>query len=107
MSAQPLPRLEHWSVGSDIEPGSFVAPEHHARFLAGKVYGHPGRHHDGKTIRTSRIVGAEGRRVSTKSGTVYELGEPEPAYRAWLAQHHPDWDPENPVKVHRCPCGAC
>lgn len=94
-----IARLENWAMVE--EGGAYTAPELRRRHLVGNVYGHPGRHHDGKSIRTSRIAAAEGRVVTTKSGQMYLLGVIDPGYRKHLAEHHPDWDPENPIRVRK------
>ena len=43
--------------------------------------GHPA-HADGKAITTSRLIGRKDRLVVTRSGSEYELGEPDPAYES-------------------------
>lgn len=66
--------------------------------LVGVVTGHP-KKPDGSLVQTSPVAKVEGRLITTESGTLYWLGEPEPAYRQWLAVHRPNWDPEHPVTV--------
>lgn len=67
-------RLENWYVeflaGDYNEP-----PELRVARLVGNIYGHA-RHHDGKEVQTNLIVGVVGDCVKTKSGSLYELGEP-------------------------------
>jgi hypothetical protein len=87
--------LDEWEVTyADEDP--FMAPEQTGIVLVGKVTGHP-KKPDGTRVSTSRVLRAKGRRVSTESGTVYLLREPSAEYRAWLAEHRPNWDPENPI----------
>lgn len=50
-------------------------------------------------IRTSRIVAAQGRLVTTESGSVYLLGEADPAYVEFLKSIGRESDEANPVKV--------
>lgn len=58
-----MPRLENWSVT--------------AGHLVGEVYGHE-KMSDGERVVTTALQGIDfvGKRAQTKSGTVYELGEP-------------------------------
>lgn len=88
--------LEEWSVRTSDDP--YMAPELCGIVLVGKVQRHP-KKPDGSRVITSAVLHAEGRTVRTQSGTVYRLGEPSAKYRAWLAEHRPNWDPENPIIV--------
>lgn len=94
-------RLENWSVSkrfgsNDAYRDPAVVPS----CLVGRVYGHSNeRHRDGKEIITSGIESVEGRVVRTRSGSVYELGRIDPEYKAYLKEHHPDWDWRNPIKL--------
>jgi hypothetical protein len=90
-----MPTIDNWAAVSD-DP--YAPPEASAIVIKGEVRGHRQRP-DGEGIRTSRIVAVEGRKVTTASGSVYELGEPRPEYRTWLRKHRPNWDPENPVTM--------
>jgi len=47
--------------------------------LTGEVFGHP-RFDDGNPITSTPITEAEGRLITTKSGTVYELGKAKEDY---------------------------
>lgn len=87
--------LDEWAVAYANE-GPFGAPELAGIMLVGKVTGHP-KKPDGSRIRTSEVLRVECRLVLTASGTIYRLGEPSAEYRVWLAEHRPDWDPENPI----------
>jgi hypothetical protein len=66
--------------------------------LVGEAYGHP-NFDEGAMVKTGAIRGAHGRLVTVQGGRVYRLGEPDAKYRAWLKEHRPNWDPENPVKM--------
>jgi hypothetical protein len=90
-------QMTQWAVVYATED-PFQAPEQASLALKGIVTGHP-RKPDGSVIRTSGIAKAQGRVITTESGTVYRLGEPSEAYRAWLAEHRPNWDPENPIAM--------
>jgi hypothetical protein len=95
-------RLEQWSV----QAPPFSAPELGRAYLCGVC---PERaieinpnHDPMREIVTSRIVKSEGRRVTTKSGRVYELGSPSPAYVEAMREIGRTIDEDNPVKViHR------
>ena len=91
--------LEQWWVDGD----SFDAPEIRRVYLSGEVYNHPDndRFPDGKKITTSRIVKTEGRKITTRSGTIYYLGEVEAEYKKFLEDINYDFDPENPIKLIR------
>ena len=91
------PRLDNWHC--DVYPADgFTAPEMQDRVLIGRVTGHP-RYRDGETIRTGALVGAKGRMATTASGTVYELGEVDSRYLAWLQENGISFDPENPIRI--------
>lgn len=90
-----MAKIEEWSVKPDTSD-PYIAPELAPVCLYGKCYDHP-RQPDGKCVLTSPIVAVDGRRVTTKSGTVYELGRIDPKYRAWLREHRPGWDWRKPI----------
>lgn len=92
-------RLDEWAVVYGAS-NPFTPPEAAPICLVGRVSGHP-RKPDGTRIKTSDIIGVSGKRITTRSGTVYELGNPEEGYLAWLSANRPDWDPENPIKLVR------
>ena len=71
-------RLENWSVVALIQ-NPYMAPEARGRALTGRVYDDP-RFENGTTICTTALVGVSGQTVTTRSGSVYELGEVDPAY---------------------------
>lgn len=54
---------------------------------------------DGRHVRTSRIVKAEGRLVTTNSGSVYELGDPLPNYVDWCRENGRAIDQAQPIKM--------
>jgi len=92
-----MPRLENWSVLAPTDP--YTPPENCGSMLHGEVYGHPNKNLlDGDYIRTNIIIHVEGRNATTKSGTVYELGEPDPGYLKWCEEHGYKLDPEQPLK---------
>jgi len=69
-----MPRLEQWEYGA-VSAAWFSLPENSTQVLRGVVYGHP-RHADGTFITTSEVVGRRGGYIVTRSGSEYELGEP-------------------------------
>lgn len=74
-------RIENWCVTSR-PTNPYQPPELQGRHLHGKVYGHP-HFPDGEELMTSRIaLMYNANEVVTKSGSVYELGEVDPAYEA-------------------------
>jgi hypothetical protein len=92
-------KLENWSVVKPIED-PYTPPELIPERLAGEVYGDNNRE-DGTRIVSSAIVSAEGRIVTTASGSTYELGEPEERYVQWCRDegvHVPTKD--KPIIVH-------
>ena len=56
-----------------------VAPESRHPYLHGIIKGHP-LHKDGKEVTTSMITNVDGDKITTRSGTVYMLLEPEKKY---------------------------
>jgi hypothetical protein len=71
----------------------YTAPELAARRLVGFL----GSFEGGARVRTSRVVGVRERVVVTSSGSSYVLGRIDPAYREYLAEHHPGWDWRDPL----------
>lgn len=78
--------IEQWSTYR----GPFTAPE-----VPPCIKGKLGE----KWIITSSVRRAEGRRVTTESGSVYVLGEPDPKWLEWLASNDYQFDPQNPIKT--------
>lgn len=93
-----MPRLENWSTTSFESP--YTPPERRKVRLQGIVTGHP-KKADGTSIVTTSIRESVGRQVTTRSGTVYDLGEPAPEFLQWLKDNGREYDPVNPVKVIR------
>lgn len=92
-------RLENWSVCGGGNP--YYPPEATKKYLKGDVYGHP-RCEDGKNVTTSHIVNIDGNKVTTSSGTVYELGKPDCEFIKWCVEygcHVPT--PKEPIKDHK------
>jgi hypothetical protein len=90
-------KLQDWFVRFDRHD-PFAAPEVNPTCLAGTVTGHP-RKRDGQRVVTSYIVAAEGRIVTTRSGTRYRLGRIDRAYRRWLRKQGREYNPKQPVTV--------
>jgi hypothetical protein len=78
-------RIENWSLSMDND-NPYQAPEQRKKRLHGDVYNHP-RLGDLKDVTTSSIVSVDGCMVETRSGTVYELGEPSADYVNWCREH--------------------
>lgn len=85
-------RIENWSVRSD----PWSAPELGKNYLVGDC---PERGRAKARITTSRIVAAQGRLVTTESGSVYRLGAANPAYVEFLKSIGRELDEASPVKV--------
>jgi hypothetical protein len=70
--------LQNWSLRS--RPwGAVESPEQEGSCLYGLVIGHP-RHRDGKPVLTSPVAARRTHCVVTRSGSEYDLGDPDPAY---------------------------
>ena len=87
-------RMENWEIRSD----PYIAPELGEYMLVGDVFGDPSRQ-DGRRICTTRVVKVDGRVITTKSGSVYRLGDPSTGYRQWLRENRPGWNPEQPITL--------
>ena len=70
-------KINNWSIIQDDDP--FTAPEFRKRRLQGIVTGHPNID-DGEHATTSSIVSNAGKKITTSSGSVYELGAVDPDY---------------------------
>lgn len=89
--------LKNWKIKSVID--EYLAPELRRIWVSGAVYNHK-KHSDGKRISTSFIIDADGTKVLTSSGSVYQLeGDPHPEYAKWLEENYPNFDPNNPIKI--------
>ena len=71
--------LENWSLRFSFDP--YLAPELQVPRLHGQVHGH-NVFPDGAHVTTNHLAGVFGESVVTRSGTVYELGQVDPAYEA-------------------------
>ena len=87
-------RLHRWSV-TQYSDDPYLAPEANPACLLGV------RETDGKHVRTSPIVKAEGKEITTKSGTVYILDDMDPDFRLWLEEEGIEYDPEHPITFKR------
>jgi hypothetical protein len=73
-------KLENWSFTAKGDDG-YKAPEQLIPCLQGNVFGHSNpKHHDGKFIVTSKLIGKRNGHVVTQSGSEYELGDVDPNY---------------------------
>ena len=88
--------LKDWSV-TTLNNNPYLAPECVELSLAGFACNHPRL---GATrVITSPIIDAKGRRVFTRSGSIYRLGAIAPRYRKWLRRKRPYWDWRNPITI--------
>eukprot|EP01052_Picozoa_sp_SAG31_P036839 SAG31_NODE_4655_length_3066_cov_2.019211_3_plen_538_part_00 len=77
---RPTPKIYYWTYLFD------------KNIIKGCVYNYPG-HENGAPIETSRVEFALGKTFVTKSGSRYELGEPEHEFRQqleWAGLYRPD-----------------
>lgn len=90
--------LENWSTVSGGD--EYTAPECRTLNLHGEVYGHP-RFEDGKVIVSSEISKINCRFVTTRSGSLYWLGKPDPNFVKWCEENggHVPTQME-PIKTH-------
>lgn len=90
--ARGVERLDDWYTTKDYgDP--FEAPELKAPLVVGV------RSSDGEKIITSQIVKAVGTRITTKTGSVYELGRPERGFLEHLRSIGHRFDPRQPIKL--------
>lgn len=83
--------LDNWGV---VSTGDwYQAPELQRKILVGT------RREDGKSIHTSFIVGADGRTITTYSGSKVTLGEANPEYIQYLKVIGQELDEENPIRM--------
>ncbi len=88
--------LHRWSVTQSSDD-SYLAPEQVSACLLGI------RESDGRYVRTSPIVKADGKQITTKSGSVYILDDMDPDFRLWLEEQGIEYDPENPITFKKKP----
>jgi hypothetical protein len=86
--------LYKWSVVPSFED-PFKAPE----INPGRLFGF--RDEDPKSVRTSPIVSANGREITTRSGSVYILEDIDPEYLAWLEENGYEYNPADPIKIKK------
>ena len=92
-------KLEKWSVCSVYKACDlYIPPESQQIALQARESDRPG-FEDG--ITTSRIIKVQGRVVTTKSGTQYLLGEPDPDYVIWCRERglHDPTNKEMPIRA--------
>lgn len=90
--------LKNWKVIYK-EADDYLPPEMRPQYLNGEVFGHH-RCQNGEKVCTSSIVDVNGKFITTSSGTVYQLLEPDAEYAQWVFETRGySIDPENPIKV--------
>lgn len=80
----PTPRspiqLSQWIIIVSPSSNPYLAPELTQPLLNGYAHGHP-RFANGHNVTTSRILGKNtSGHILTKSGSIYQLGEPKEDY---------------------------
>ena len=89
-------KIENWSTCSlTLDP--FKAPEQGFLCIQGQIMD-PDRG-TMKSIRTSTVVDVKGRKITTRSGSVYALGKIDPNFRAWLKVNRPAWNWKKPIRM--------
>ena len=91
-------RIENWRVIGTEDP--YCPPERMSLSISGEVYGNP-EFPDGLGVTTSYVKSINGSQVTTHSGSVYTLGEPNAEYVEWCREngcHVPT--SETPIKVY-------
>ena len=68
--------LNNWSV---VKRDPYIAPEMQSSCLRGQVTGHS-EIADGEYVTTSSIISNADGKITTVSGSVYELGDVDPEY---------------------------
>jgi hypothetical protein len=89
-------RLEEWATV--IYPDPWQPPEMQSIAIRGKIYNHP-NYEDGHEIITSSIASANGKIITTKSGSIYQLGKINKEFVKWMEDNKISFDPENPVTM--------
>jgi hypothetical protein len=82
-------RIERWACVCPKNEDEGVVPIRIYGVLVGS----------GSEIVTSAVEEVEGKVVRTRSGSVYELGDVDPAYLAEMKANKYPFDPEHPIKV--------
>jgi hypothetical protein len=81
--------LNQWSVSFEGDP-NYSAPEVRLIHLRGRT-------DDGRNVKTSYVVAVEGRRITTRSGSVYTLGIIDPDYLKWLKANGITYNERQPI----------
>ena len=81
--------LHRWSVVGDYG----IAPEARHIRLCGF------RNTEERMVFTSAVVEANGRSITTESGSVYILEDIDPDYLLMLRDNNIPYDPENPIRI--------
>jgi hypothetical protein len=89
-------KIENWFITGSNDP--YTPPECQTIHIKGFAFGHPD-FPDGESIRTSFIESVEGRKVTTRSGRVYQLGKIDPGYRKHLKKIRPNWNWRKPITI--------
>ena len=90
--------ITNWStIRSDDDP--YLPPECNGLALYGLCPEFADEDNpEGNFIRTSPIVKIEGRKITTKSGSIYILGKEDPEWLAWMQANYIAYDPQNPIR---------
>lgn len=95
--------IYNWSITGNANP--YTPPEAIRISLCGFCPDHPfssdhlKRNHLKHRVVTSYIVKAEGRIITTYSGSVYKLGFIDPGYRKYLKKTRPNWNWRKPITI--------
>ena len=85
--------LYHWSI---VQLGSpYTAPELKRLHLTGV------RNNEDFAVTTSAIVKAEGKKITTETGSVYMLEDIDNDYLEWMNAEGIVYDSDNPIKVRQ------
>lgn len=84
--------LHNWSMRYRHD-NPYLAPELNPVCLVGF------RDDEVKRIITSPIVAIDRKRITTKSGSIYILGDIDLEYLDWMKENNLPYDPENPIKI--------
>jgi uncharacterized protein CbrC (UPF0167 family) len=82
--------LKNWQVVLGDDP--YRAPEAQTKHLQGI-------RNDGKFVTTSAIVSAQGREITTYSGSVYILEEINPEYLNWILESGSYYSEDEPIRI--------
>lgn len=94
--------LRHWSVGTRPVTDPFMAPESTPYPTLAGYRRLPGQDQsEEEPVITSSIMKADGRVITTYSGSTYTLEEPDPDYIQWMKDNGLTYDPINPIKFKK------